>query len=51
MSEIDTWMTKERIQKGIYLQHIRDHTYIIIIVDAATNDVVITGKKRIPGML
>lgn len=48
MSEIDTWMTKERIQKGIYWQHIRDYAYVIIIVDVVTNDIVIVGKKRIP---
>ncbi len=47
MSEVDTWMTKERRQKGIYFQHIRNHTYGIIIVDEKTNDIVIFSKKKI----
>ena len=48
MSEVDTWMTKERIQKGIYWQYIRHHAYVIIIVNEATNDVVIVGREKIP---
>ena len=47
MSEIDTWMNKEKRQQGIFFQHIRNHTYDIIIVDDEINDVVIVGRKRI----
>ena len=47
MNEIYTWMTKERIQKGLYWQPIRDHTYGIIVVDEKTNDVVVISKKEI----
>lgn len=47
MSEVDTWMTKERIQKGLYWQPIRDYTYGIMVVNEKTNDVVIVGKKEI----
>ena len=47
MSEIDTWMNKEKRQQGIFFQHIRDCTYDIIIVNDSINDIVIVGKKRI----
>lgn len=47
MSEIDTWMTKERRQKRRFFQHILNYTYDIIIVDDETNDIVIVGQKRI----
>lgn len=47
MSEIDTWMNKEKRQQGIFFQHIRNHTYGIIIVNDAINDIAIVYRKLI----
>ncbi len=47
MSEIDTWMNKEKEKAGRFSQYIDNSVYAILIVNLRKRDYVIVGRKPI----